>query len=140
MVHDESGHAGREVVDPVEFVAPVTGSATESIVFHLSRRGVSACGQLQGGGFVVKAGSLAASTAVPSLRAYPSAVARRAWMTKQGVLVAAPDQPGLLVLTRDDYFDSPSQASAVMLGRPSNGRTDWRTSDGLSLNQALIEV
>lgn len=126
-------------MDPAGQEHRATAGGAERIIFHLSRRGVSARGRLRGSGFVVLAGSLAARTSVPSLRAYPSAITRRAWMMQQGVLVEAPDQPSLLVLTRDDYFDSPSQASAVMLGRPSNGRTDWRTDGGLSLNQALLD-
>lgn len=42
--------------------------------------------------------------------------------------------PGLLVITRDIEFRSPSSAGAVVRGRSTNGRIEWkRVSDGLPL-------
>jgi hypothetical protein len=41
----------------------------------------------------------------------------------------------LLVLVQDQYFDTPSQAAAVLLGATMNGRTAWQTAEGFSLNR-----
>ena len=41
---------------------------------------------------------------------------------------------GLYVLKKDYTFASPSTASSVVLGRPSNGWTDWKDKQGRSLN------
>jgi hypothetical protein len=35
----------------------------------------------------------------------------------------------------DVLFSSPSGASAVVLGAPSNGWTDWKSADGKTLNE-----
>ena len=129
-------------IGPVRNTAPAIKSsvAREEITFYLMRRGVSARGHLMGQGFVVEAGSFAARDVLPSLRANPSAISRRAWLVGQGVLRESPEAMGLLVLVQDEYFESPSQASAVLLGGPSNGRTDWRTAAGASLNRALADL
>ena len=42
-------------------------------------------------------------------------------------------QKGLLVLKEDYPFNTPSQASEYVLGRPSNGWADWKTEDGKTL-------
>ena len=39
------------------------------------------------------------------------------------------------VATRDIVFNSPSTAAAICLGRSSNGRTAWKTSDGMTYAQ-----
>ena len=41
---------------------------------------------------------------------------------------------GLYVLKKDYTFTSPSTASSVVLGRSSNGWTDWKDEQGRSLN------
>ena len=41
---------------------------------------------------------------------------------------------GLYVLKKDYTFTSPSTASSVVLGRSSNGWTDWKDKQGRSLN------
>ncbi|MDO4957960.1 MAG: DUF4357 domain-containing protein [Prevotellaceae bacterium] len=41
---------------------------------------------------------------------------------------------GLYVLKKDYTFASPSTASSVVLGRSSNGWTDWKDEQGRSLN------
>ncbi len=38
------------------------------------------------------------------------------------------------VFTRNYEFSAPSAASAVVLGRASNGKNVWKTEQGLSLN------
>ena len=36
-------------------------------------------------------------------------------------------------LTKDYLFNSPSYAAAFILGMQTNGRTDWKTKDGITL-------
>jgi hypothetical protein len=108
----------------------------QEVIFHLSGRGSSARGRLHGNGMIVRAGSVAARQTVPSLQHNPTAVNRRQWLIDQGVLRPGFDRHAY-VLTRDEYFESASQAAAVILGRPSNGRTEWRTAEGLSINQVI---
>lgn len=38
-------------------------------------------------------------------------------------------------ITKDCLFNSPSYASAYVLGMPSNGRTDWKTKEGITLKE-----
>jgi hypothetical protein len=97
-------------------------------------------GSAENNGFVVEAGSTAAREPLPSFERYPSAVLRRDWLVRQGVLRTMKDEPRLLVLMQDQYFDSPSQAATVLLGAWSNARTDWRTADGRTLNRAQAEL
>jgi len=45
------------------------------------------------------------------------------------------NKSGSYTFTQDHLFSSPSQASAIILGRPDNGRSTWRTKTGKNLNQ-----
>lgn len=94
-------------------------------------RGVTAKGVDTPQGFVVKAGSQAAIQEVPSLREhYPNVSELRVDLVKRGVLV----QDGEAWRFTQDYtFNSPSLASAVVLGRSSNGRVDWKDDAGRTL-------
>ncbi|WP_455502150.1 DUF4357 domain-containing protein [Gemmiger sp.] len=40
------------------------------------------------------------------------------------------------VFTKDCVFTSVSAAAAVVLGRSSNGRTEWKTLDGQTIAQS----
>ncbi len=42
------------------------------------------------------------------------------------------------IFNRDFEFDSPSAASAVVLGRSSNGLDDWKTRDGRKLKDIIV--
>lgn len=44
------------------------------------------------------------------------------------------------VLQKDYEFSTPSAASAIMLGRPSNGNNDWKTSDGEKLKERKQKI
>ena len=41
-------------------------------------------------------------------------------------------------LTKDYEFSSPSAASAITLGRPSNGNIDWKDAKGKALKEIII--
>jgi hypothetical protein len=117
-----------------------SGLERDQIEFHLDGRYWSARGHLRGPGFVVRAGSQAARRPTTSVRALPGAAAKREWLIGQGVLRLLSDNPDRLVLDRDEYFESPTQAAAVVKGRQSNGRTDWRSVDGRSMNATLLDA
>ena len=96
----------------------------------LKGKGIHARGTDRPEGFVVRAGSEVVSQEVPSLS--PRLRELRASLLKQGVF----EDAGLFWrLTQDYTFQSPSTASSVLLGRSSNGRLDWRNSDGQTLKQ-----
>lgn len=57
---------------------------------------------------------------------------KRLELLNNGVLV---EKDGLYIFTQDYTFGSPSTASGVILGRADNGRTSWRTEDGVTLKE-----
>ena len=96
-------------------------------------RGVAATGQDTPQGFVVQSGSFAAGDETPSLQEhFPNVIELRADLLKNGVLVPEGNK---LRFAQDYTFNSPSLASAVVLGRSSNGRTDWKDASGKTLKQ-----
>jgi hypothetical protein len=96
-------------------------------------RGVIAKGSDSPQGFIIQSGSFAAAEPTPSLAEYFSgAFELRNELLKSGVLVK---EGKALRFTQDYPFSSPSFASAVVLGRNSNGRTDWKDSNGKTLKE-----
>ncbi len=96
-------------------------------------RGIKASGHDTPQGFVVQSGSFASDAEVPSLKGHFANVSElRAELQKSGVLIS--EAKGLR-FTQDYTFNSPSLASAVVLGRSSNGRTDWKDSAGKTLKE-----
>ncbi|MGA6828851.1 GIY-YIG nuclease family protein [Nitrospira sp. NS4] len=96
-------------------------------------RGVTATGNDTPQGFVVRQGSYAAHDEVQSLKEhFPGVIKLRADLLSRGVLVS---DGNALRFTQDYTFSSPSLASAVVLGRSSNGRTDWKDPSGRTLKQ-----
>lgn len=95
-------------------------------------KGVTATGYDTPQGFVVLAGSLAASTETPSLKHFAYITELRSDLRTSNVLVPDGDN---LRFTQDYTFTSPSLASCVVLGRSSNGRLDWRDPSGKTLKQ-----
>jgi hypothetical protein len=79
---------------------------------------------------VVLAGSQVAKDTVPSAHRY--LVTLRQSLTERGIII--PDGYALK-LAQDYTFDSPSTAAGVLLGRSSNGRTDWKDAEGKTLKQ-----
>lgn len=104
--------------------------AASQRVFFLKAKGLQAQGADTGEGFVVRAGSRAAKSEVPSCHAY--LVEHRRFLIEKGVL--APDGDSYR-LTQDYSFDSPSSAAGVMLGRSANGRVEWKDAQGRSLKE-----
>lgn len=101
--------------------------------FKCLGRGVTAIGHDTPQGFVIQAGSFAAVGEAPSLTEYlPNVSKLRADLLKSGVLIT---ESKLLRFTQDYTFSSPSLASSVVLGRSSNGRTEWKDPSGKTLKQ-----
>lgn len=94
----------------------------------LTSKGITARGVDSSEGFVVRSGSRAVQTTVPSCHAY--LVELRESLIEQGVLI--PDQDGYK-LAQDYTFNSPSTAAGVLLGRSANGRIEWKDAKGRTL-------
>ena len=103
-------------------------SATRSRDLFLKAKGIEARGIDGVEGFVVRAGSVAVKDEVASCPGY--LVELRRTLVRQGVLEQ--ESSGYRV-TQDYTFASPSMAAGVMLGRSSNGRTEWKDSKGRAL-------
>ena len=95
--------------------------------------GAKARGRISESGFIVVAGSRVSIRAVPSLRNHtPSYYRLRKQLEAEGVIVDR-------IFVRDYEFASPSAASSVVSGRPSNGRLDWKTAEGRCLKEVQEE-
>lgn len=113
--------------------SPVVASRDHSATLMLQGRGVTATGRDTPQGFVVQAGSFAASDEVPSLiEHFPNICKLRADLLQAGVLLSEGNR---LRFTQDYTFNSPSLASSLILARSSNGRTDWKDSTGRTLKE-----
>ena len=94
----------------------------------LSAKGIEASGYEDTAGFVVRSGSQAVKDEAPSIHNYLSDL--RTDLKAQGILV----EEGAAYRFAQDYpFGSPSTASGVILGRSSNGRTEWKDAKGRTL-------
>jgi len=112
----------------IDAFTPPNKAALTQPLLYLKGRGITAEGRDTPEGFVVHEGSTAARSAVDSLHEYVRA--QRSVLIQNGVLV---EVGAIYRLTQDYTFNSPSTAAAVMLGRSSNGRTDWKDATGTTL-------
>ncbi|MXY35129.1 MAG: DUF4357 domain-containing protein [Boseongicola sp. SB0664_bin_43] len=96
----------------------------DTLVFRLvgSKHGIEARAREVRGEFVVQEGTTAvADWSSASDHSIPK---RHAQIVQSSKL--ATGEGGILRLPQDVAFRSPSAASAVILGRPDNGRTSWK--------------
>jgi hypothetical protein len=104
-------------------------SAKEGIDVFCNGPAAKAAGVYSDDGLLVKAGSLARKEEVPAI---PSgATERRKTMIQNSVLI---DTGESYRLEKDTLFSSPTMAAAVFLSRAANGRTEWKTADGNTIN------
>ena len=103
---------------------------SDTVLLHISARGVRATGYEDPRGFVVCKGSEFSGDETPSSQVYLRTL--RKDLISTGVVA---EQAGRFTFTQDHVFTSPSTASGVILGRASNGRDEWKTKDGRSLKQ-----
>lgn len=113
--------------------SPLKAARGQTLALTCQGRGVAASGSDTPQGFVVRGGSFAAKDEVPSLKEHlPNVMELRADLLKSGVLISEGDK---FRFTQDYTFNSPSLAAAVVLGRSSNGRTDWKDPSGRTLKE-----
>jgi hypothetical protein len=96
------------------------------------KKGITATGYVQPGGFVVRAGSLATLDEMSGMHDYMRAI--RKDLLTSGVLVAG---EGHFRFTQDYDLSSPSTAAGVVLGRSANGRLEWVD---MSVNKTLKQI
>lgn len=109
--------------------APPSAKPNKGMVLSLKgARGAVAQGRDTAEGFVVHQGSRATKTEVDSLLDYMRH--QRAALIANGVLV---DGGETYSFAQDYTFKSPSTAAAVVLGRSSNGRAEWKDASGRPL-------
>lgn len=94
----------------------------------LRAKGIEARGIESAEGFIVRSGSQAVITEVPSIHAYLSEL--RQSLLANGILQDARE---FYRLTEDYTFNSPSTAAGILLGRSANGRTEWKDAKGRTL-------
>jgi hypothetical protein len=108
--------------------APSTSAPKGAVTLYVKAKGIEAIGAEVVQGFVVRAGSGAVKTEVPSCHAYLKEL--RSALVQNGVLRPSGDR---YTFAQDYLFSSPSAAAGVVLGRSANGRVDWKTKDGTQL-------
>ena len=122
----------------VRFFEKPQAPAGESHEFSLTGKGVRARGYEGANDFVVRAGSQVAKEEVAALR--PSLSELRKTLVAQNILK---ETSTAYQLDQDYGFSSPSTAASVLLGRPANGRLEWKDAEGRSLKEvqeALAEA
>ncbi len=102
-------------------------SEAETYLFCKSGGGANGKGFVSSNGFTVLRGSRVSDHVVPSFETRGRAYFElRKRLCNEGTI--ADD-----VFTRDYEFSAPSAASAVLLGRTSNGNVDWKTAEMVPL-------
>ena len=112
---------------------PAAASSGDEL--FLSSKGIEARGLDSAQGFIVRAGATAVREELPSIHTYLSDLRRT--LAEKGVLAADGD---LLRLSQDYTFNSPSTAAGVLVGRPANGRVEWKDAKGKSLKEIQEEA
>jgi hypothetical protein len=92
-------------------------------IYQCTRSGAAGRGIYTPEGFVVLKGSAGPASIAGSLTGHSYENLRQE-LLKAGVCAVAGDT---FVFQKDHLFRKPSQASTVILGRPSNGWTEWKT-------------
>ena len=105
-------------------------SAPKNRDLFVRSKGIEARGYDSAEGFVVRAGSQAVKEEVPSIRIFLSEL-RRTLLDKD----VLQDAGATYRFAQDYTFNSPSTAAGVLLGRSTNGRTNWKDAGGRSLKE-----
>jgi predicted GIY-YIG superfamily endonuclease len=99
--------------------------------FYCTGRGSDGRGLYTPEGFVVLKGSLGIRENVPSL-AGTSVERFRQKLIHAGVMRVEVDK---VVFERDHLFNSPSSAAIALMGRNTNGWTEWKSGNGRTLDE-----
>ncbi len=106
---------------------PVPKATDDTVYLYCKGSGASAKGFVSAGGFTVIKGSLVSDHTVPSFETRgKNYYDLRNVLIRDGVIEDSS-------FARDYEFNAPSAASAVILGRTSNGNDDWKTAEGVRL-------
>lgn len=96
-------------------------------------RNANAEGYLSDEGFVVCKGSAATPGTTPSLQTRNLGYYNlRQELVQNGILVL---QGEAYIFSRDYTFSSPSAAATTVMGTSANGRTEWKTKKGMTLEE-----
>jgi len=118
---------GHKVFEEKREIKP---KAKSEIFTIKAARGAEGQGEPTSDGFVVLKGSKAAGSTVPSMT--QNFIKLRDKLIENGILSAKGDH---LEFQEDYIFSSPSTASSILLGRNSNGLTEWKLKNGKSLKE-----
>ena len=118
---------GYPVFDPV---GKSTASANADEVFYCRTSGIDGSGLYTPEGFVVLKGSIGRKDNVPTFS--PSNQRFRKRLVDAGVMR---EEGGNVVFEKDHLFGSPSMAAIALLGRTSNGWKEWKSKDGITLDE-----
>lgn len=123
-----------EFFEYVKFLAAFSGCnifeisqpKAEHLFYTKGSRGCDAKGFYNSNGFTVLRGSVIACGVVPSFK----------WKEKRDIMIKeyVSLENGKFIMNSDMTFSSPSTAAVFVLGRPSNGWTDWKDKDGNTLD------
>lgn len=114
------------------FDAPVAKPQSEHLFYvHATDRPAEGVGYYDRNSkqFVLVKGCIIASKVVPSFK---SVASRQSFIDEH-----CKTENGQIILQHDVPMDSPSGASGIILGRPSNGWDDWKDADGNKLGNAI---
>ncbi len=108
-----------------------TQTASESMLY-LNAKGIKATGRDTSAGFVVYAGALMVGDkqTTPSMSENLRLI--RKYLQEQNIVIA--DGTGFK-MAQNYTFRAPSIAAGVLLGRATNGRTDWKDKNGRTLKK-----
>lgn len=108
---------------------PVPKATSDTVYLYCKGSGAQAKGFISAGGFTVTKGSLVSDHTVPSFETRGKNYYNlRNALIRDGVIENRS-------FVKDYEFNAPSAASAVILGRTSNGNDDWKTADGVKLKE-----
>ena len=121
------GYPFFDMVDP-------SRKLSQDFFIESQSKGILAQGYETSGGFAVAKGSLAAKEEESSM--YDNGRMMRQALIDTKVLVPVETS---YQFSQDYGFSSPSMAAGVVLGRPPNGRIEWKTKDGKTLKMVQEE-
>ena len=105
----------------------IEAAIAEPLTYNLAGRGANANGYFKGAEqFIVLKGSVVSPNVTNGIPA--GILAQRNDLIQKGIIKDG-------VFSEDFEFSSPSSASAVILGRSSNGRKEWTMIDGRTIAQ-----
>lgn len=111
-------------------------TADDGLMLYIKAKQLLARGRDTDEGFVVYAGSTASVSVTESWKQETGGYRRlREELIEKGVLVINPENAGQYLFSQDYVFSSPSASAGIIIGSPSNGRTEWKDQNGKTLKE-----